>query len=162
MGRNEKARDEFFMRKGLSVARIAIRKGQIPFGCVIVKNNRIIASGHNMVWANTDITAHGEMVAIRRACKKTRSILLSGCTLYSTVEPCPMCFTAAHWARIRRIVFGAGILVARQAGFNELEISNRELKKLGKSKVQICGGVLADECRGLFLEWKRRGQAKSY
>ncbi len=154
--------DERFMRLAIATGRTAIARGQIPFASLIVRKGKILANAHNCVWKDTDITAHGEMVAIRAACKKTRSIDLSGATLYSTLEPCPMCFSAAHWAGVSRIVFGAPIATAKHAGFNELEISNVQLKKLGRSKVRIVSGVLARECAVLFDDWKAAHKSKPY
>jgi tRNA(Arg) A34 adenosine deaminase TadA len=108
-----------------------------PFGACIVKDGEVIACDHNVVWASTDITAHAEVYAIRNACKKLDSIDLSGCTIYSTCEPCPMCFTAIHWARIGRIVCGARIEDAKKYGFNELSVSNHELRDKAGSRVII-------------------------
>ncbi|HEO64204.1 MAG TPA: nucleoside deaminase, partial [Candidatus Omnitrophica bacterium] len=98
-----------FMRLAVSKAEHGIKAGQTPFGACIVKNGKVIVCQHNAVWQNTDITAHAEIAAIREACRKLNSIDLSGCTIYSTTEPCPMCFTAIHWAKISRIVYGTSI-----------------------------------------------------
>ena len=93
-----------FMRLAIAKAREGIKKGQAPFGACIVKNGKVIACSHNIVWESLDITAHAEINAIRTTCKKLKSVDLSGCTIYSTCEPCPMCFSACHWGRISRIV----------------------------------------------------------
>ena len=112
------------MELAIAKTREGIRHGQTPFGACIVKKGRVIACSHNEVWKNTDITAHAEVAAIRVACRKLGTIDLSGCTIYSTCEPCPMCFSAIHWAGIGKIVYGAGIADAAECGFGELEISN--------------------------------------
>ena len=79
--------DELFMRAAIAKARQGIKRGQTPFGACVVKNNKVISCEHNLVWRNNDITAHAEIVAIRYACRKLKTINLSGCMLYSTCEP---------------------------------------------------------------------------
>ncbi len=144
-----------FMRMAIDRALEGIGRGQTPFGACIVKDGQPVVCAHNVVWLTTDITAHAEVNAIRQACALLQSIDLSGCTIYSTCEPCPMCFSAIHWARIGRIVYGASIEDAKKAGFAELEISNHQLKELGATGVSIDGGVLRDECVDLFSRWKK-------
>jgi len=151
-----------FMRLAIEKAREGIKKGQTPFGACIVKSGKAIACTHNAVWKNCDITAHAEINAIRQACKKIKTIDLAGCTIYSTCEPCPMCFAACHWAGIRRIVFGCGIRVARDFGFNELSISNLQMKRLAKSRVKIVPGVLAEEAAELFRLWQKQPAGRVY
>src|SRR5207237_7695379 len=102
-------------------------------------------AAHNVVWQTTDITAHAEVNAIRLACRKLGTIDLSGCRIYSTAEPCPMCFAASHWARLDHIYFGAMIGDANAVGFSELSISNEQMKKLGGSRIGVTGGLLGDE-----------------
>jgi len=150
------------MRLAIKKAKSGIRRGQTPFGACIVKNNRVIACEHNIVWKNIDITAHAEITALRAACNKVKQIDLSGATIYSTCEPCPMCFSACHWARISRIVYGVGIKDAKKFGFNELAISNFKLKKLGKSKMQITAGLLMAENIKLFKFWQKQAKIKTY
>ncbi|MFQ5675375.1 MAG: nucleoside deaminase, partial [bacterium] len=146
----------------IAKAREGLKKGQTPFGACIVKNNELVCCVHNVVWATTDITAHAEVHAIREACKALNTIDLAGCTIYSTCEPCPMCFSAIHWANIGRIVYGAGIADAQQADFNELAISNEEMKKIGNSRVEIVADFLRAECQALFEEWNQSPQKKAY
>jgi len=148
---------------------LAIRKatqgtclGQTPFGACIVKGRRLIAAAHNVVWKTTDITAHAEIHALRLACKKLKSIDLSGCTIYSTCEPCPMCFAALHWARIKKIYFGVPIRIPQKYGFNELCLSNQRLKTLAKAPIKIYKGLLHEECETLFQEWKTQWGGKPY
>lgn len=144
------ATDEKFMRMAIDKAKQGIDDGQTPFGACIVKDGEVVVCVHNMVWKTTDITAHAEVHAIREACRILGTTDLSGCVIYSTCEPCPMCFSAIHWAKISRIVYGASIDDAAHTGFNELPISNRTMKELGKSPVEIVGGFLRDENRELF------------
>jgi guanine deaminase len=123
-----------------------------PFGAAIVRDGAVLAVARNTVLRN-DATAHAEVNAIRKACRKVGSFDLSGSVVYSTTEPCPMCFSAVHWARIGTIVYGTGIADARRTGFNELEISDRRLKTLGRSPVVIESGFMRTECLALFEAW---------
>ena len=160
--KNKVNENKLFMQKAIEIAKIGIKKGQTPFGVCIVKDGKIVSCCHNIVWKTTDITAHAEINAIRQACKKLRTIDLSGCTLYSTTEPCPMCFSAIHWARIGRIVFGTSISDAKKAGFNELQISNNSMKKIGSSNIKIIGGLMKKECSPLFELWKSQKNRRAY
>jgi guanine deaminase len=114
------------------------------------------------VWTDTDITAHAEIVALRKACKKLGKLDLSDCAIYSTLEPCPMCFSAIHWARIPFIVYGASIADAKRGGFNELEISNEKMKNSGGLKVKLAKGFMKKDCVSLFKEWGARKGKKAY
>ncbi len=154
--------DEQFMRMAVEKALEGVEQGQTPFGACIVRGGEVVACEHNTVWAQTDITAHAEVTAIRRACLSLGTIDLSGCTIYSTCEPCPMCFSAIHWARIERIVYGASIADAHQAGFNELWISNQQMKHLGRSPVKVESGVLLSACLEVFRRWNERQDRRSY
>lgn len=151
-----------FMALAIQKARSGVKKGQTPFGACIVKNGKMVCSVHNVVWKTTDITAHAEINAIRTACKKLKTIDLSGCTIYSTCEPCPMCFSAIHWARIGKIVYGCSIDDAERIGFNELKLSNRKIKRLGKSPVEIVGGVMRKENLALFDFFNHQPNKKIY
>ncbi len=154
--------DEDFMRMAIEKAGEGIAKGQTPFGACIVKDGRVIAVEHNAVWASTDITAHAEITAIREACRDLVTVDLSGCTIYSTTEPCPMCFSACHWARISRIVYGTEIADVKALGFHELTISNHEMKRLGDSPIKIEGGLLREENLALLSEWAEKGASPTY
>ncbi len=154
--------DAELMRMAIRKAEEGIAAGQTPFGACIARNGEIIACEHNRVWKTTDSTAHAEIVAIRAACRKLGAVDLSGCAIYSTTEPCPMCFSAIHWAKISRVVYGTGIEDARRAGFSELGISNKEMKRLGGSPVRIEGGLLLEEARALFDRWKSRSDRRAY
>ena len=101
------ADDQKFMLEALKEANKAALLNEVPVGAVIVKNNKIVARGHNLREKTNDPTAHAEIIAIRKACKKLKSWRLEGCTIYVTVEPCAMCAGTLLWTRIDRIVFGA-------------------------------------------------------
>ncbi len=155
-------RDEEFMRIAIKKAYSGIGKGQSPFGACIVKAGMLISLAHNMVLKNTDITLHAEMLAIKKACKRLNRIDLSGCVIYSTCEPCPMCFSACHWARIKKIIYSCGIADAKRYGFNELAISNRRLLSLGASKIKLKPGFLREEGLELFKYWSKRKDKRVY
>lgn len=123
-----------------------------PFGACIVKSGRVLAVARNVV-LKKDATCHAEINAIRRASKKLKTYDLSGCVIYSTTEPCPMCFSAIHWARIDSVIFGTNISDAKKIGFNELCISAEKMRSHGRSRVEIFPGFLIEECRSLFKKW---------
>lgn len=150
------------MRLAIEKAREGIGKGQSPFGACIARNGEVVTCAHNVVWLTNDITAHAEVHAIREACRKLDSIDLSGCVIYSTCEPCPMCFSACHWARIATIVYGARIADARASGFHELEVSNSRLKELGRSPVEIIGDFAREEALLLFDLFNKQPGKRTY
>ena len=143
-----------FMKLAVREARknLKIPKGG-PFGACIVREGQVLAVARNTVLAN-DATCHAEVNAVRKASRRLGTFDLSGCVIFSTTEPCPMCFGAIHWARIGLIVYGTSIADAGRVGFNELRISNAALKTLGKSRIRIVDGFLRDECLALFKSWK--------
>ncbi len=113
------------MRRALDEARAhlpAIDGG--PFGACLVRGDEVLAVAHNTVLKDLDPTCHGEITAIRLAALKLQSYDLSGCEIYSTTEPCPMCFAAIHWARLGRVIYGTAIGEVAQLGFNELTIGS--------------------------------------
>ncbi|MDB5288853.1 MAG: tRNA-specific adenosine deaminase [Phycisphaerales bacterium] len=154
--------DEKYMRMAIEKAKEGLRLGQTPFAATIVKGDQVIACEHNVVWLTTDVTAHAEVTAIRRACGKLSTVDLSGCVIYSTTEPCPMCFTACHWARLDRIVYGADIADAKAAGFSELTVSNAQLKREGGSPIEIVPGFLREEAVELFRLFAAQPGARKY
>lgn len=143
-----------FMELAIEKALEGVKKGNSPFGSCIVRDGKVVALAHNTVLAKKDSTNHAEMNAIRLACKKLKSHELAGCVVYSTTEPCPMCFSAIHWAKAKAIVFGTGIPDVKRLGFGELTISDREMKRMGGSRVAIRGGFMKRECMGLLERWK--------
>ncbi len=149
--------DQHFMEIALEQCRLSIDAGQSPFGACVVINGELIAAAHNHVYADTDITAHAEIVCLREACTRMKAILLTGATLYSTTEPCPMCFSASHWARVERIVYAAGIEDARYYGFNEMQLNNDVLAAIVASPIDIRPHVMRDEAIELFRRWRDAG-----
>lgn len=151
-----------WMRLAIEAAERGIAAGQTPFGASIVRDGGLVTAAHNVVWATADITAHAEVHAIRLACRELSTIDLSGCDIFCTCEPCPMCFGAIHWARFARVVYAASVADAAAAGFGELDVSNAELKRLGNAPVVLVPGLMAEEGRRLFDTWKRSPAARPY
>ena len=107
-----------------------------------------------IVWESTDITAHAEVTAIRVACKSLGQVLLDGCTVATTCEPCPMCMSALHWARVDKVYFGATIQDAAEAGFNELTLPAKDVIRLGGSSIVLVPDLMRHECADLFRSWR--------
>ena len=127
--------DTYFMKKALQEAEIAMEKGEVPIGAVIVVNERVIARAHNLTEQLHDVTAHAEMQAITAAANFLGGKYLYDCTLYVTLEPCQMCAGALYWSQIPRIVYGA---TDPQRGFNALGAKLHP-------KTQVIKGVLEEE-----------------
>ena len=144
--------DHDFMQMAIDEARIGILQGHGgPFGSVIVKNGKVVATGHNMVLKNHDATAHGEIMAIRRAGEVLQTFDLSGCTLYTTGEPCHMCLCAIMWANIELVYYGCtiadnGMIGFRDDKFNDI-FGGRD--RLGNMLIEID----RDKCLKLFEEY---------
>ena len=112
--------DKYFIEKAIELATENVKSGAGgPFGAVIVKDGKIIATGVNSVTSENDPTAHAEVKAIRNACEKLNDYQLDGCTIYSSCEPCPMCLGAIYWARPAKLVFAATKKDAAEAGFDD-------------------------------------------
>lgn len=150
------------MKRTIAKSSQGVRQNQTPFGACIVRDGKVVACSHNRVWKTTDITAHAEIVVIREACRKLGTVDLSDCTIYSTCEPCPMCFSACHWARIPVIVYGARVSDAKRIGFNELQIPTAVMKKTAKTSVRLIGGVMRRENLALFRFWHKRRNKRAY
>ena len=142
------------MLLAIDKCREGLALGQSPFGCAIARNGEVISCSHNSVVKTTDITAHAEINAIREACRKVGDIFLEGAVVATTCEPCPMCMAALHWARVDTVYFGATIADADVAGFNELQLPAAELLRMGRSTLKLVPGILPEECKQLFDEWK--------
>ncbi len=123
-----------------------------PFGCVIVKENKIISEGSNKVTSTNDPTAHGEIVAIREACLKLNTFNLIGCELYSTCEPCPMCLSAIYWSRIDKIFYANTRDDAKNIDFDDSFIYSEINKKIEDRKIQMIQ-MHRDEALEAFKIW---------
>ena len=133
--------DEAFMRKVLAEAEMAFEEGEIPVGAIIVCKGRILSRAHNLTETLHDVTAHAEMQAITAAADALGGKYLTGCTLYVTVEPCPMCAGALAWAQLSRIVYGAS---DTKRGYRLYA------PDVLHPKTEVTGGILAEECRELM------------
>jgi len=133
--------DEYFMRKALDEAKVAFNLGEIPVGCVVVCNNQIIARSHNLTERLTDVTAHAEMQAITAAANQLGGKYLTDCTVYVTVEPCPMCAGALAWAQTKKVVFGAR---DEKRGYSLFSPT------LMHPKTEVVAGVIEEECSRLM------------
>lgn len=145
---------EFFMREAIRLAseNIRLAKGG-PFGCVVVRNDEIIARAANSVTSSNDPTAHAEVNAIRLACKYLNVFQLSDCEIYTSCEPCPMCLGALYWARPKAIYYGASKADAADSGFDDSYIYNQmDLSSTERSIPQI--QLLNEEATVPFKEWK--------
>ncbi len=146
----------------VATARAGIAVGQSPFGAVIARGGEPVAAAHNTVWADGDPTAHAEVNVIREATERLGTIDLSGCVIYTTCEPRPMCLAAIHWARLDRCVYGASIADAAEAGFHELHLRAADLAREGGSELIVEQLDEAEACVALFAEWRRAGRSRSY
>jgi guanine deaminase len=144
---------EQFMRQALAVAERGMAAGGPPVGACLVSGGELVASGHNSVIGELDVTAHAEIVVIREACRALRTLELPGCALYVTVEPCPMCLSACHYAGISEIYFGASIEAMHAITRTELCVAPAELFAGRADQPTIVGGVLATECQALLDRW---------
>ncbi|EKX98896.1 cytidine and deoxycytidylate deaminase zinc-binding region [Hoylesella saccharolytica F0055] len=137
----QRKKDEQLMAKAVAEAQIALEAGEVPIGAVIVCNDRVIARAHNLTETLCDVTAHAEMQAITAAANMLGGKYLTDCTLYVTVEPCPMCAGAIGWAQIKRIVYGAR---DEKSGFEKYAPG------VLHPKATVTGGVLEEECKDLM------------
>lgn len=142
--------DEHWMRQALREAELAFQADEVPVGVVVVCNDRVIARGHNLTERLNDVTAHAEMQAITAAANDLGGKYLKDCTLYVTLEPCPMCAGAMQWAQLGRVVFGA---------FDEKAGYRRFGNRLLHPKTQVTGGVMEAECADLMKAFFRRKRA---
>lgn len=146
----------------IAIANAALETdGGGPFGAVIAKQGRIIARGANSVTRSHDPTAHAEVIAIREACQALGSHRLDGCVLFTSCEPCPMCLTAAMWARVDRIVYASNRQDAAAAGFDD-EAFYREVSLNPEARATPCRQELRQEGWAAFEAWNRNRDRKAY
>jgi len=150
-----------FMKRAIELSVESVNKGGGPFGSVVVKDNKIIAEGSNKVTPTNDPTAHGEVVAIREACKKLNTFTLSGCQLYSSCEPCPMCLSAIYWARIEKIYYANTREDARKIDFDDSLIYTELQKNIDKRKIPMIQ-ILRNEALKAFELWDQKKDKVKY
>ena len=144
-----------FMLKAIELSIKSAETVGGPFGCVIVKDNKIISEGSNKVTSTNDPTAHGEIVAIRDACLKLNTFNLSGCELYSSCEPCPMCLSAIYWSRIEKIFYANSRNDAKNIDFDDSFIYSEINKKIEDRKIKMTQ-MLRDEALKAFKIWDNK------
>ena len=144
-----------FMLKAIELSIKSAETTGGPFGCVIVKDNNIISEGSNRVTSTNDPTAHGEIVAIREACVKLSTFNLSGCELYSTCEPCPMCLSAIYWSHIDKIFYANTRDDAKNIDFDDSFIYSEISKKIDDRKLQMIQ-LHRDEALKAFKIWDKK------
>ncbi|QEE26652.1 nucleoside deaminase [Terriglobus albidus] len=144
---------ERFMQRAVALATENVRTGRGgPFGCVVVKDGEIVAEGMNLVTSTNDPTAHGEVVAIRRACEKLGTFSLEGCEVYTSCEPCPMCLAALYWSRCSAIYYGNTAADAAAVGFDDSFLYDEVKKPLDQRAIPI-RQLLHDEALESFRAW---------
>ena len=139
--------DEYFMKEALKEAYKAHEMDEVPVGVVIVCNKKIIARAHNLTETLNDVTAHAEMQAITAAANNLGAKYLNECTMYVTLEPCPMCAGAAFWAQLGKIVYGAD---DEKRGFSNID------SRMLHPKTNVVTGVLKDECSSILKEYFKK------
>ncbi|MEB3279766.1 MAG: nucleoside deaminase [Lyngbya sp.] len=137
----------------MKIALEEAKKGDMPYGAVLVKDNQIVVRGHNTAQRDNDVTAHAEINVLRQFTLENKSYsldVLNGYTLYTTCEPCPMCAAACVWAGVSEIVFGASTQQLIQLGSPQIDLSCEAVVKKGFQDLKITQGILAEDCLALF------------
>ena len=149
------------MLRAIALSIESVKSGGGPFGAVIIKNNEIISEGMNRVTKNNDPTAHGEIVAIRNACKNLNDFSLKGCELYTSCEPCPMCLSAIYWSRIDKIYYANTRDDAKKIDFDDSLIYSELTKKIKERKIPTTQ-LMRDEALQGFTFWKNTENKVKY
>ena len=150
-----------FMTRAIELSIESVNSGGGPFGSIIVKNDKVIAEGSNKVTLNNDPTAHGEIVAIRKACKSLNNFNLSGCELYSSCEPCPMCLSANYWAHIDKVYYANTRNDAQKIDFDDSLIYSELLTNVKKRKIPMVP-MMRDEALKVFELWDKKTDKIKY
>ena len=152
---------EDFMRKAIELSVENVKNGGGPFGAVIVKDGEVIATGVNRVTDSHDPTAHAEVSAIRAACRKLGTFDLSGCEIYTSCEPCPMCLGAIYWAHLDKIYYGNNKTDAARIGFDDSFIYD-ELALERKDRRKAMEELLPEEAKAAFRAWEEKPDKVEY
>ena len=150
-----------FMLRAIALSIESVKTGGGPFGSIIVKDDKIISEGFNKVTSTNDPTAHGEIVAIRDACKKLNNFNLKGSELYSTCEPCPMCLSAIYWARIDKIYYANTREDARKIDFDDSLIYSEFNKNISERKIPMIQ-MMRNEALKAFELWDKKTDKVKY
>ena len=155
-------REEKFMQEAINLSRQGLKNNEGgPFGCVIVKNDKIIGRGNNRVTSTNDPTAHAEIVAIRDACRNLQTFQLEGCEIFTSCEPCPMCLGAIYWARPSIVYFANNRTDAAEIGFDDSMIYDEMITELDKRKIPIIS-LGRDQALKIFKEWEEKEDKTKY
>ncbi|SDB33938.1 tRNA(Arg) A34 adenosine deaminase TadA [Desulfonatronum thiosulfatophilum] len=152
---------EFFMRKAIALSRENVKQGGGPFAAIIVKDGKVIAEASNSVTRDNDPTAHAEINAIRQACRELNTYDLSGCSIFTTCEPCPMCLGAIYWARLDRIYYGNNKTDAAEIGFDDAFIY-QELNIPLNERIISMVNLLPEEAGEAFRDWELKEDKVTY
>ena len=155
------AEDRAFMQRAIDLSIRNIEEGGGPFGAVIVRDGEVVAEGANRVVPNNDPTAHAEVCAIRAACTKLGTFDLSGCVIYTSCEPCPMCLGAIYWAHIDKIFYGANQHDAAAVNFDDSFIY-RELELKPENRNKPVENILHEEAQAPFNAWRKKSNKVEY
>ena len=150
-----------FMMRAIDLSLKSVDSGTGPFGAVIVKDNRIISEGFNIVTSSNDPTSHAEIVAIRNACKDLNNFSLEGCDLYTTCEPCPMCLSAIYWARIERVYYANTRSDASKIDFSDAMIYEELNKNIKDRKISM-HQIMRNEALKAFDLWNKKKNKVKY
>ena len=150
-----------FMTRAIELSLASVRSNGGPFGCVIVKNNEIIAEGSNKVTIINDPTAHAEIVTIRKACNALNNFNLEGTEMYTSCEPCPMCLSAIYWSHIDKIYYSNTRLDAAKIGFDDNYIYNELSKQLSQRKIPM-QQLNQEDAIKVFKEWELKPDKTKY
>ena len=150
-----------FMLRAIELSIQSAKSKGGPFGCVIVKDNKIIAEGFNQVTENNDPTAHAEIVAIRKACENQNNFFLKGCDLYSTCEPCPMCLSAIYWSHVDKIFYANSRKDAQEIDFDDSLIYSEINKDKNDRKIKMTQ-MHRDKALEAFKIWKEKEDKIKY
>ncbi len=150
-----------FMLRAITLSIESVKTGGGPFGSVLVKNDKIISEGFNKVTTTNDPTAHGEIVAIREACKKLNNFNLNGSELYSSCEPCPMCLSAIYWARIDKVYYANTRKDAQKIDFDDSLIYSEFQKNIDKRKIPMIQ-MMRNEALKAFELWEKKTDKVKY
>jgi tRNA(Arg) A34 adenosine deaminase TadA len=149
------------MRRAIELARESVRRGGGPFGCVVLRDDSLVAEGSNRVTAWNDPTAHAEIVAIREACRRLGAFQLERCTIFASCEPCPMCLGAIYWARPARLVFASTRSDAAKAGFDDDHVYRELALDLPRRSLRT-ETLLRDEALAAFDDWRADANRRAY
>jgi len=153
--------DERFLREAIALAEASINEGGGPFGAVVVRNGAIIGRGTNRVTRENDPTAHAEVQAIREACRHIGDFQLQGCEIYVNCEPCPMCLSAAYWARLEAVYYAATAEDAAAAGFDDVRIRQELMRDPAQRQLPMVQ-ALREEAWLSFQRWNDMEEKQEY